>query len=69
MRSAEAADRAILEMTVLDGRDVKVEKARRTQGYEKTPGRCKICFYFIVIFSFIGYPDDIDQYIMHDDCV
>ena len=26
----------------VDGRTVRIEKARRNQGYDKTPGRCKL---------------------------
>ena len=46
----EDSDRAIeaLNGSQLAGRTIKVEKARRGGGYEKTPGRCIILlFYFI----------------------
>ena len=40
------SERAVLELNgrELDSRIIRVEKARRANGYEKTPGRCKINF-------------------------
>jgi hypothetical protein len=36
----------------VDGRSIKVERARRNGGYQKTPGVCKYCiFYLRVQFS------------------
>lgn len=37
------SERAVNELNgkELDGRLIRVEKARRERGYEKTPGRCK----------------------------
>lgn len=38
------SERAVQELNgkELDSRIIRVEKARRASGYEKTPGRCKI---------------------------
>lgn len=38
------SERAVMELNgkELDSRIIRVEKARRASGYEKTPGRCKI---------------------------
>ena len=43
-----ASERAIAEMNggVLDGREIKVERAKRNRGYDKTPGRCKFVYSF-----------------------
>ena len=42
----EAAARAVEAMhgAEIDGRSIRVEKARRNNGYEKTPGVCKCTF-------------------------
>ena len=42
------SERAVLELNgrELDSRTIRVEKARRANGYEKTPGRCKIRIIF-----------------------
>lgn len=42
-RHLDDAERAISAMNGndLEGRAIKVEKARRNKGYEKTPGKCK----------------------------
>ena len=39
----------------LDGRSIRVEKARRNNGYQKTPGVCKyhICSAFDAVFVFL----------------
>jgi hypothetical protein len=34
----------------VDGRSIKVERARRNGGYQKTPGVCKYCI-FIYAYS------------------
>lgn len=36
----------------VDGRSIKVEKARRNGGYQKTPGVCKFCFLATVLWKF-----------------
>lgn len=47
MARVEDALRAITEMEAggqIDGFDVKCQRAKRKQPYEKTPGQCKFLF-------------------------
>ena len=57
---ADDASRAVAEMngSEIDGRTVKVEKARRARGYEKTPGRCKLMLFVHTTFLVNWSPCD-----------
>ena len=52
IRNVEDAERAIeaLNGSIVDGSDIKVDKARRKNGYAKTPGRCTLCFMLPISF-------------------
>ena len=50
------SERAVMELNgkELDSRIIRVEKARRASGYEKTPGRCKIEYRSSLLLSVLN---------------
>lgn len=50
MARVEDAHKAIhgLENVEVDGRQIKVEKAKRRGAYEKTPGQCTTTFFYLI---------------------
>lgn len=52
--SADSCVKALETMNggEVDGRVVKVERARRNTGYEKTPGQCTFIYYILVFISY-----------------
>jgi hypothetical protein len=52
MMKVEDSVRALNEMNgaEIDGKTIEVKKARRTEGYEKTPGVCKLIYFPVQIF-------------------
>lgn len=52
----------------VDGRSIKVEKARRAGGYQKTPGVCKYCTeLFYTSRSYWVWADTVDYYLFYVD--
>ena len=63
---AADSERAVQELNgkELDSRIIRVEKARRANGYEKTPGRCKILLSDDIQVA-VPRCDDTYNYLLH----